>query len=186
LSGTAQVLGKTVSQIAHSRRRRSVPGCAAARLVHALDRGWRSGEHACRADRAAHQLATAVGAPASQNLEGAPLAECALEGANQRLDAIWRQVSIAALAARSQLKHDAHRTGRRRFPARTPCVERVTRQGTEDRRLDHLLLGACRRHAPVEQRNHPCHARCPLSESMYGDSSAILLASARKGDRLPT
>ena len=82
----------------------------------ALDHG--RGPH-----RAAHQLATAVGAGAAEMAFGAAGAKGAFVGADARLRR-GRQVPIAALTIRPELEHAANSTGfaARRTGAAPPSI----------------------------------------------------------------
>jgi hypothetical protein len=79
---------------------------AAGRLDLADRRSRELGQLLGRPDRAAHQLAAAVRAPAFERDLGARAAERALERADHRVRRIRRQVAVAALAARSQLQRE--------------------------------------------------------------------------------
>jgi hypothetical protein len=94
-------------------------------VVNPLGRCWRSDQHARGSNGATHQLAAAIGASTMQDIRRTPLAKCTFERANHRFGASRRQVPVAALAVRSQLKHSAHRT--RQLPGAGVCPARSGR-----------------------------------------------------------
>ena len=79
---------------------------ALVRFQHPLAGGRVFGQHGRRARGTPHQLAAAVGAAAAGQAGGGAVgAEGALEGADQGVRRVRRQVLVAALAIGSELEH---------------------------------------------------------------------------------
>ena len=72
---------------------------------HALGRSRMPAEHGRRPDRAGSEIASAVWTDSPETLVGALGAERALVGADAGLDAVGRQVAIAAFAIGAQFEH---------------------------------------------------------------------------------
>jgi hypothetical protein len=74
-------------------------------LKHPLDRGWVIGQLGAGAHRAAHQLATAVGAGALQLGVCTVCAKSAFKRANAGIQGSGRQIGVAAFAVGAELEH---------------------------------------------------------------------------------
>ncbi len=105
------------------------------RLEHSRSRRWEFRKLCRRPPRAREQFTAAVRADSGEALFGAVTTERALEGANPRRGRIGRQISVAALAPGTHLKHEEHLRNHGRA-----SLNQALRNPTRDFRSEGRLL----------------------------------------------